>query len=440
MVTMSAHRVSESGTTIGVVGTGYVGLVSAVGLADLGHHVIAVDIDERRRAAIAAGDPPIHEAGLEDLLRSVLAAGRLTVTHDHQELGAADVVLLCVPTPAAEDGRADLRALETAVGQLRDVLAPGTLLATKSTVPVGTAARVRALLGRDDVAVVSNPEFLREGVAVADFLQPSRVVIGADDSVSGRRLATIYDGLDAPVVITDTRSAELVKLASNTLLALRLTFVNDLAALCDASGADIAEVTRGMAGDERIGPAFLQPGPGWGGSCFPKDTRSLLQIARDHGIPFDMLDRAIHSNERQRWRAVDRIRNALSAPLHGSRVAVWGVAFKAGTDDVRDSPAVPIIEDMLDEGATVVAYDPEATAVPTGAERAPSAVAAAVDADVLVVLTEWADFAKVDPLSLAAVMRGRVVVDLRNLLDTEPFLAAGFTVHRNGRPTLTPQA
>ena len=421
-------------TSVAVIGTGYVGLTKGACLAHLGHRVTCADIDAAKVAALAEARVPFYEPGLAELVREGVAAGRLRfVLGGAAAVDGADLVFLCVPTPQADDGSADLSYVEAAAGSIAATLRPGAVVVNKSTVPVGSASVVERIIARDDVTVVSNPEFLREGSAVADFLRPDRVIIGTESAEAGRRVAALYHSIDAPVLITDPASAETIKYAANAFLATKISFVNAIAAVCEAVGADIGDVIRGIGSDRRIGPDFLRPGPGWGGSCFPKDTRALVSIAEQGGYDFRLLRGVIASNAEQHDRMVAKVRQALGGSLRGATVAAWGLAFKADTDDVRDSPAVAIIDVLLAEGATVRAYDPQAVIARQGLVQVGSALAACEGADALVVLTEWSEFLGADLDGVATRLRTPVVVDTRNVLDPPAAAAAGLTLLGVGR-------
>jgi UDPglucose 6-dehydrogenase len=352
----------------------------------------------------------------------------------------ADVVFLCVPTPQGEDGSADLSYIEAAAAEIASVLRPGAVVVNKSTVPVGSTKVVERVLRRDDVAVVSNPEFLREGTAVSDFLHPDRVVIGAADHTAAERVAALYRGVDAPIIVTDPASAETIKYAANGFLAMKISFVNAVAAMCEAVGADVADVVAGIGADRRIGSAFLQPGPGWGGSCFPKDSRALVRIAEDHGYDFSMMRGVIEVNDEQRRRVVDKVRRAAGG-LDGVTVGVLGLTFKAGTDDLRESPSLAVIDELVREGSNVRAYDPTVAppitdhraTVLAGIELCATAMDAVRGADVVVVLTEWPELASVDLVAMSAAMRGDGLVDARNLLDPADARRAGLRYDGIGR-------
>jgi len=329
-----------------------------------------------------------------------------------------------------EGGAADLAAVDAVAAEVRHLLPAGCVVVTKSTVPVGPADRTRALLRRRDVAVVSNPEFLREGSAVHDFLNPDRIVVGSDQQDAAERVAALYSRLGAPTVLTDAASAEMVKYAANAFLAIKLSYVNALAELCDVLGADVADVTEGMGHDRRIGAAFLSPGPGWGGSCLPKDTSALVQVAAAAGLDFPLVSAGIETNTRQREIMVDKVRDAVG-PLAGARIGMLGLTFKAGTDDLRDSPALAVADLLAAEGAELTAYDPGCPAAVPGLTDAVTVVddpmRAAKDADALIVLTEWPEFRQLDWNALGGVVGRRVVVDSRNLLDPDVLRRAGFS-------------
>lgn len=429
------------GSRVGVVGAGYVGLTSAACLAHLGHHVICVDNDEAKVAALRTGAVAIVEPGLPELVREGLEENRLVFTSDAQALHECEVVLLCLPTPMGTGGTADLGVLEDALRTLATVLPPDCVLVTKSTVPVGTAARIPALSGLAGTAVVSNPEFLREGHAVEDFLRPDRVLIGAaeHDRESADRVAALYAGTGAPVLRSDSASAELAKYASNAFLAVKLSFVNTLAELCERVGADITKVTGAMGMDDRIGPAFLAPGPGWGGSCLPKDTRALLRAAEARGVDFAMVRNALQANDRQQAMVLRKIRRAVTdsvdGSLAGTRIGVLGLAFKAGTGDLRDSPAVAVARQLTRHSAVVTAYDPCVPAGTPGLDGirvVDDPYLVAKDAGALVILTEWPEFRSLDWAKLATDVDRPVIVDTRNLLDERLLTRTGFTVLGNG--------
>ena len=426
---------------IAVVGTGYVGLTTGACLASLGHRVVCADVDEAKVERLSRGEVDILEPGLADLVSGGLASGRLSfVVGASAAVADAEVVFLCVPTPMGVGGIADLNAVESVVDETRDLLPSGCVIVNKSTVPVGTAVRTAELLRRDDVAVVSNPEFLREGSAVHDFLNPDRIVVGCDQQDAAERVAALYARLGAPTVLTDAASAEMVKYAANCFLAMKLSYVNAVAELCERLGANITDVTEGMGYDKRIGQSFLSPGPGWGGSCLPKDTHAMLQVADAADFEFRLLRATIDTNERQRQRMVEKVRMAVTGKRGGSlshvRLGLLGLTFKAGTDDLRDSPALAVAALLKQAGADLVGYDP---ALAGGSDLGSVSVVddpyqAAKDVDALVVLTEWPDFRSLDWGRLAETVRRPVVVDTRNILDPDVIRRAGFTCTSLGRP------
>lgn len=422
---------------IAVVGTGYVGLTTGACLAHLGHRVVCVDTDEAKIARICDGIMPISEDRLPELVAEGRAAGRLSFTSDVVEgVTGAEFVLLCVPTPQAADGSADLSYIESAARSIGPHLPPDAVIINKSTVPVGATGVVAEALGRDDVHVVSNPEFLREGHAVSDFLNPERVVVGAESEEIGLRVAALHLRLAAPLLVTDPASAELIKYAANSFLALKLSYVNAVAAIAEAVDADIDDVVKGLGLDGRIGAKFLQPGPGWGGSCLPKDTSALVRIAEDAGYDFALLKQVVEVNVDQFRRVVDKTAEVLGGPVAGRRIAVWGLTFKAHTDDLRDSPAVEIARRLAAAGAEVVAYDPEVdkeTPIAAGVEVVDDPYTCCEGAAALVVLTEWPEFGRLDLDRVAAALEAPRIVDTRNVVDRTALARRGFTYRGIGR-------
>jgi len=420
---------------IAIIGAGYVGLVTGAGLASLGHRVRLGEASPERVELLRSGGVPIFELGLPELLSGAVDKGLLSFhTSNEEAVAGASLIFLALPTPEGDDGRADLRFVHSVIDELATVVGEDAMFVVKSTVPPGTVAALRKRLADlgSPARIVSHPEFLREGKAVEDFLDPDRVVVGSWEESDGQMVADLYRDLDTQVVLTDPTSAEMIKYASNAYLAARLTFVNTLANVCEAVGADILDVVQGLGMDHRIGPHFLQPGPGYGGSCFPKDTQALIAVAEDAGYDFELLRAVIEADEEQRRRVADKVRQAAGGGLRGRRIGMWGVAFKAGTDDVRESPAVRIAGLLLADGAEVVAYDPEAST--DLFHMAASAIAAATDADVLLVATEWPEFSAIDMAEVGRVMRGHRVVDARNLLDPKAVRAAGLDYWGLGRP------
>jgi len=420
---------------IAIIGAGYVGLVTGGGLASLGHRVRLGEANPERVEQLRNGGVPIFEKDLPELLAEVTKNGHLTFHNSNLEaVEGAALVFLALPTPEGDDGRADLRFIHAVTDELATEVEEGTIFVVKSTVPPGTVAALRKRLADlgSPARVVAHPEFLREGRAVEDFLKPDRIVVGSWDDADAKVVAGLYESLETEIVITDPTSAEMIKYASNAYLASRLTFVNTLANVCEAVGADILDVVQGLGLDHRIGPHFLRPGPGYGGSCFPKDTSALIAVAEDAGYDFELLRAVIVADEEQRRRVADKVRQAAGGGLRGRRVGMWGVSFKAGTDDVRESPAVRIAALLLADGAEVVAYDPEASC--DLFTMADDPIAAATDADVLLVATEWPMFADIDMTAVSKVMRGHRVVDARNLLDPKAVRGAGLDYWGLGRP------
>ena len=421
---------------IAVIGAGYVGLVTAAGLATLGHKVRVGEADGDKVDLLNSGGVPLHEAGLDAVLRAAIGAGTLTFHTDNDEaVSGAQIVMIALPTPPSADGSADLSFIRDALGAMAGALGPDCVVVTKSTVPVGSAEEFSALLGDlgVDVPVVSNPEFLREGSAVSDFFEPDRIVIGSGDTQAAEILTEMYRDIKAPVIVTDARSAEMIKYASNAYLATRLTFANTLANVCEYVGADVTAVLDGVGADRRIGTHFLKPGPGYGGSCFPKDTLALVSIAEDAGYDFALMRGVIEANDAQMAHTVGKILAATDG-IEQPHVGMWGIAFKAGTDDTRHSPAVSIAEGLLAQGHTVTAYDPAVTNAPLdGMTIVSSALDAARGADVVVIATEWPEFAAVDLAAAKAAMRGTAIVDARNLLDPSVVTGLGMSYTGIGR-------
>jgi UDPglucose 6-dehydrogenase len=420
-----------------IIGTGYVGLSTGACLSHLGHTVTCLDVDSHKIEQLQQGKIPIVEEGLSELVVAGLQMKTLTFTTSKQDaLSNADVVFLCLPTPQGEDGSADLSHVRGSIEEIRGLLKPHSVLVNKSTVPVGTADEIRTLLQRDDVAVVSNPEFLRQGTAVQDFLHPSRVVIGGNDPDAIEIVASLYEKVDAPVLRMKTESAEALKYAANAFLATKLTFINAMADICEAVGADIFDVATGIGMDPRIGADMLQAGPGWGGSCFPKDTRALVSIAAQGGYDFALLRGVIETNDQHYQRIAEKVIAECGGSVQGKVVAAWGLTFKANTDDLRDSPAIKILSLLKDHGAQIHAYDPTAQK-PYDAfpwiKIGTSAHDVCEGADVLAVLTEWSEFAAIDPVDVAPLLKYSRVVDGRNALNREKWIDAGFSYRGVGR-------
>ena len=343
---------------IGVMGTGYVGLTTAVCFSDLGHKVVGFDIDTKKVTTLKSGTSTIHEEGMSELIVKNLNNKNLEFTDSITDLSGCDFIFLCVPTPQDSDGSADLSYVMKAANDLNGVLKKNTILVTKSTVPVNAWKDIAKALNREDVTIVSNPEFLREGTAIKDFFNPDRIVVGSNNLVKAQEVANLYNQKEVATIVTDNSSAELIKYASNSFLAIKLTFVNEIAALCESVGANADDVLLGMGKDSRIGSKYLQPGPGWGGSCFPKDVRALRVTAENNSINMSLLSAALDSNEKTFRRIADKVESELGNSLIGKNICVWGLAFKAGTDDLRYSPSVAVIERLIGRGASVVAFDP----------------------------------------------------------------------------------
>jgi UDPglucose 6-dehydrogenase len=428
---------------VAVVGAGYVGLTTAACFAHLGHDVLCADIDAERVARLKKGEVPILELGLPELIKDGLARGRLQfVVGAATAAETAEIVFLCVQTPQGSDGSADLSFVEAVAREIAPVLAPNTVVVNKSTVPVGSTRFVQRVLSEagaraEGVTVASNPEFLREGQAVRDFLNPDRVVIGCEDHTSAVRVSELYKGVEAPVLVTDPASAEMIKYASNAFLATKVSFINAIANLCEAVDADAREVAIGMGYDTRIGFQFLHPGPGYGGSCFPKDVAALLHISGAAGYDFELLAGVVDVNAAQHERMIDKVCGAVGGSLSDVTVGLWGLTFKADTDDLRDSPAIYVARRLIEEGAIVRAYDPGAGDRPRdmvpGIELCGDAYDAATGADAIVLLTEWDEFRWLDFDRVREAMRGQAIVDARNLLDPAAMRRRGFVYHGVGR-------
>jgi UDPglucose 6-dehydrogenase len=418
--------------TIAVLGVGYVGLTTSACFASLGHQVVAADIDQIKIDALNCGTCPIVEVGLEELLREGIAKGTLAfVTDNLRAISDAEFIFICLPTPQGKDGVADTTVVEIVAEEISKSINTNAVIVTKSTVPVGSTSVIEQKLQRSDVFVVSNPEFLREGSAVFDFMNPDRIVIGSQSESSAKRVADLYVGIDSKIVITDPASAETIKYAANAFLATKISYINAIAAVCEGVGADVLAVIDGIGSDKRIGSSFLQPGPGWGGSCFPKDSKALVKIAENAGYDFALLRGVIEVNEQQYLRIVEKIMSTQKDHLGEFRVTVLGLTFKAGTDDRRDSPALFIARILQKRGAVVNAYDPTVKADNdssdlTGIQLFDSAYDALAGSDVMAVLTEWEEIRGIEPLQVWNLMRSKVVVDARNVLKKETWQSNGF--------------
>ncbi|MEO8521898.1 MAG: UDP-glucose/GDP-mannose dehydrogenase family protein [Acidobacteriota bacterium] len=430
---------------IAVVGTGYVGLVAGACLAENGNDVVCIDKDPAKVKFLQRGKIPIYEPGLEELVRRNRAEKRLTFTTALERgVRNAQIVFIAVGTPTGEDGSADLQHVLAVARDTARAMNGYKVIVNKSTVPVGTAALVREVIRRETThpfSVVSNPEFLKQGAAIDDFMKPDRVVIGAEDPRAAALMQELYAPFTrtgAPIMLMDCASAELCKYAANAMLATRISFMNEVANVCEAVGADVDQVRRAVAADSRIGSSFLFPGVGYGGSCFPKDVKAMLSFAAASKYDFAILQAVEAVNERQKLRLLGKLRQHFGS-LDGKRIAVWGLAFKPRTDDMREAPSVPLITGMLDAGATVQAYDPEAMAVAkrifgSSIKYADNSYAALAGADALVIVTEWNEFREPDFARMRKLMRGPVIFDGRNLYNPDQIRGHGFTYLSIGRP------
>ena len=434
---------------ISVVGTGYVGLVVGACLAETGNQVVGADIDERKIAGLKQNILPIYEPGLDRLVERNQAAGRLSFTVDVAgAIARSDVVFIAVGTPPDEDGSADLSHVLDVADMIGRHMARELVVVTKSTVPVGTAAKVSEAVqanARYPFHVVSNPEFLKEGAAVDDFMKPDRVVLGAETDHARSVMAELYSPFvrtGKPVIFMDIPSAELTKYAANAMLATRISFMNDIANLCERVGANVDLVRKGIGSDDRIGPAFLFPGPGYGGSCFPKDVKALVKTARDQSSCLRILEAVESVNDDQKRRLAQKLRLALGSDLTGASIAVWGLAFKPNTDDLRESPALALIDELVAAGARVTAHDPVAMEeakhrLSNGVEFAASSYDALDGADALVVVTDWNEYRHPDFARIKKALRRPIIIDGRNLYALHRMVELGFTYHSIGRPTVS---
>ena len=434
---------------ISVIGTGYVGLVVGACLAETGNQVVGADIDEGKIGGLKQNHLPIYEPGLDRLVERNQAAGRLSFTTDVAgAIAGSDVVFIAVGTPPDEDGSADLRHVLDVADMIGRHMGRELVVVTKSTVPVGTAAKVTEAVqanARYPFHVVSNPEFLKEGAAVDDFMKPDRVVLGAETDHARSVMAELYSPFvrtGKPVIFMDIPSAELTKYAANAMLATRISFMNDIANLCERVGANVDLVRKGIGSDDRIGPAFLFPGPGYGGSCFPKDVKALVKTARDQSTCLRILEAVESVNDDQKRRLAEKLRLALGADLKGASVAVWGLAFKPNTDDLRESPALALIDELVAEGVRVIAHDPVAMEeakrrLSSGVEFAASSYEALNGADALVVVTDWNEYRHPDFVRIKKTLRRPIIIDGRNLYALHRMTELGFTYHSIGRPTVS---
>ncbi|MFO7855880.1 MAG: UDP-glucose/GDP-mannose dehydrogenase family protein [Paracoccaceae bacterium] len=438
-----------------MIGTGYVGLVSGVCFSDFGHDVVCVDLNADKIAALRAGQVPIYEPGLEEMMKRNVEAGRLSFTTDLAEgVSGAEAVFIAVGTPTRRgDGHADLSFVHAAARDLADVMDDGTVVVTKSTVPVGTnrdvgrtiAARLEETGRAIAHEIASNPEFLREGAAIEDFMRPDRVVVGVESERAERVMRDVYRPLslrEAPVMFTSLESAEIIKYAANAFLAAKITFINEVADLCEKVGGDVKAVAKGIGMDGRIGPKFLHAGPGYGGSCFPKDTMAFARTGQDHAVPMRLVETTIDVNERRKRRMVEKIEDVCGGSFNGRRIAVLGVTFKPNTDDMRESPALTIVPALVGGGAEVRVVDPqgrrEGEALLPGVVWCEDAYEAAAESDAVALLTEWNEFRALDLVRLRQSMRGDGFADLRNVYEPAEAAAAGLRYVSVGRAPAGP--
>jgi len=434
---------------VAMIGTGYVGLVSGACFADFGHVVTCVDKDSGKIERLKKGEIPIYEPGLDDLVAQNVAAGRLNFTTEAAEaIAEADAVFIAVGTPSRRgDGHADLTYVYAAAEEIAQLMDGFTVVVTKSTVPVGTGDEVEAIIARTkpdaDFAVVSNPEFLREGAAIKDFKIPDRVVVGSDSERAREVMRELYRPLflnETPILFTTRRTSELIKYAANAFLAVKITFINEMADLCEAVGANVQEVSRGIGLDGRIGRKFLNAGPGYGGSCFPKDTLALTKTANDAGCPVRIVDTVVEVNARRKRAMAEKVIKAMGGDVKGKTVGVLGLAFKPNTDDMRDAPSLDIIPALIEAGATVKAYDPEsmpeAKKLMSGLAYADDAYGAIDGADAMVIITEWDQFRALDFNRVKELLKDNIIVDLRNIYSPEDMEKRGFAYTSVGRPAV----
>jgi UDPglucose 6-dehydrogenase len=418
---------------IAIIGTGYVGLSSAVGFAHLGHDVVGIDIDKAKIAKLSSGQSPIFEKDIEVFLKKSLKKKKIAFTSDYSKVAGSQFVFLCLPTPQLDDGAADVSFILESTKMLSRHLKKSSTVVIKSTVPVNTWKLVKENINRDDVSVVSNPEFLREGTSLQDFFKPDRIVVGCTNEGQAKEVARLYKAKKAKVVFTDNTSAEVIKYASNSFLAIKISFVNEIAAYAEATEANALEVLNAMGLDKRIGKDFLKPGPGWGGMCFPKDVSALKESAREKNVPIPLLDAALESNLKAHARIVDKCKKALGGSLKDKKISVWGLSFKANTDDTRFSPAISVIELLLAEGAQIKAFDPIVKSVENlSIEVSEDVKKNVTGADAIVLLTEWQEFKEIDPKKISDLLNQKIIIDSRNLLQKNKWEKEGFVFIGNG--------
>jgi UDPglucose 6-dehydrogenase len=432
---------------VAILGTGYVGLSTGVCLAEIGHEVVCIDVDERKIDTLKQGKSPIYEPGLEELLSKNSSEGRMAFTTSHQQgISKADMIIIAVGTPQSDDGQADLSFLEQAAKDLAEHIVRDCIVVIKSTVPVGTNDYFNQLLlnqlkNNVEIKMVSNPEFLRQGSAIQDTLKADRIIIGTEDEDASEKIQEMYRPLKVPFLLTDVRSAEMIKYASNAFLATKISFINGIANLCEATGADVEDVAKGMGYDKRIGPAFLNAGIGYGGSCFPKDVKALLHTSRERGVPFSLLEETISINDHQQELLVGKALKRFGE-IKGKKIAMLGLSFKPETDDMREAPSIKIARSLTAAGAEVTAYDPVAASnarkvIGDVITYVDSALEAAKEADALFILTEWEEFTQLDLEALLNVMKQRIIFDGRNCLDETALKACGsIEYYPVGRPAV----
>lgn len=432
---------------IGIIGAGYVGLVSGTCFAEFGHTVICLDKDMQKISALREGQIPIYEPGLEQMVKTNVAAGRLSFTDSIQEMALeSEAIFIAVGTPTSRrgDGYADLTYVYAAAKELAPHLKKYTVIIDKSTVPVGTAQQVKRIIKEENPAadfdVASNPEFLREGAAIDDFMRPNRVVIGVENDKAGDLLKKLYAPLyliETPMVITNLETAELIKYASNAFLAVKISYINDMSALCEAVGADVTDLARGMGLDQRIGNKFLHPGPGYGGSCFPKDTQALNSIAKESGLTLQIVEAAIAVNSMQKGRMIKKIRQALGGSESGKNITVLGLSFKPETDDMREAAALTILPSLLEKGAHIKAHDPhsmeQAKKLMPELNYVEDIYAACENADCVILMTEWNQYRALDLNKIKKLLKTPIFIDLRNVYSSKEMREKGFEYHSIGR-------
>jgi UDPglucose 6-dehydrogenase len=420
---------------IGVIGLGYVGLTTALGLVSLGHKVSGIDTNVAKTEILRTGKVPFFEEGMEPLLRMSINSKNLSLQTSWEKIPSSiEIFFVCVPTPFLENGHTDLAFIHQAIKDIISKAKRGATVVIKSTAPIGTAAAIEDQMNASGLFLANNPEFLQEGTALRDFNSPTRIVVGSSSQRVSNHVMSLYKDLNCPKIETSLTAAETIKYASNAFLALRLSFANELAEACEKFGADVDEVLSGVGLDPRIGPYFLAPGPGWGGSCFPKDTKELIQASQSRKFNMFTIEAAVKSNRNQQNRIVERIETLLGGNLEGKTIAVWGLAFKAGTDDTRDSPALAVIELLTRKGAMVAAFDPMVSNIELhNVVLKASAKSAVEGANCLIVLTEWPEFSEIDPKGVSEVMRESIVLDARRILNRDSWQRAVTTFSAIGK-------